>query len=97
MGSDCLLATSCLAFSAERLIDKAEVLVDDAWAMISRISSLDEGSAGDDHVFVGGCVSSSRFRMPSPGVSEIDDGSLRSETDRDSNSFQGSLGVVGSV
>jgi hypothetical protein len=50
-----------LVFWAERLIDKAEVLVDEAWAMISRISSFDEGNAGDDHVLVGGGVFSGIF------------------------------------
>jgi len=57
-GGACLLAAVSIVFCAERLIDNAEVLLDEAWAMISRISSFDDGSDGDDHVFrVGGAFS----------------------------------------
>jgi hypothetical protein len=50
-----------LLFWAERLIDKAEILVEEVWAMISRISNFDDGSAGDDHVLVLGGVFSGMF------------------------------------
>ena len=49
-----LLADLVMAWSliscAERLIERFETLLDEAWAMISRMSSLDDGSLGDDHV-----------------------------------------------
>lgn len=45
-----VLVLSSLAL--ERLIERLETRVVEAWAIISRISSLEDGRAGDDHLFV---------------------------------------------
>lgn len=40
------------SFALERLMERLEMRVEEACAMISRMSSFEDGSAGEDHIFV---------------------------------------------